>query len=64
MHSAFLQDPLHLAGISFGCCRRQSFTNIHLTKDHCSLLFYLLIGDAQQFNHTQTKTHAPRDDNK
>lgn len=37
MHSAFLQDPLHLAGIPFGCCCRQSFTGIHLTENHSTL---------------------------
>lgn len=42
MHSAFLQDPLHLAGVPFGCCRRQSFAGIHLTKDHYSLPSCLL----------------------
>lgn len=44
MHSTFLQDPLHLARIPFGCCRRQSFTGIHLTKDHYSLAFCLFSG--------------------
>lgn len=44
MHSAFLQDALHLAGVPFGRRRRQSFTGVHLTKDHSSLPFHLVGG--------------------
>lgn len=37
MHPAFLQDPLHFAGIPFGCRRRQRFASVHLTEDHYKL---------------------------